>query len=569
MNDAFRSLLGQPHVERLGWTLLHFLWQGVVIAKLFAAARALAGRSLNARGRYILACAALALMTVSPVVTYALISNGSAAIPANSAAWAARPFAAAESQIAAREWRAALPSISEQVLPWLVALWFCGVVFCAVRLAGGWTVASRLRSPQSSRPAPAEWQQRLERLIARVGVSRPVQLLASSIAQTPAAIGYWKPVILMPIGALSGLPVEQVEALLAHELAHVLRNDYLVNLLQSAAEALLFYHPSVWWLSNEIRAEREHCCDDIAVAVSGDVLVYARALAAVESERPARLQAAMAASGGSLVNRIRRLLQTQQPGPQIQTGPGAAAALAVVLAAGIAAAAMNRETPKPLTGFAKMQTNTTSIEAPAIATLAPAFAEASRPARQSGERVAPSHESGRRVPPQDAPLAARASVEGSEYVVLTRTNESGEPGTVALYTGRGGDGDQDSEYHIHSSERSDRNPAERNPEEPAGRSESLAIRPGFWGWAIREPVLNRIEFRGVTEDFARSVLDRLPVREGRRISGAAREKMSALRVEYGRQLEFSLAEESDGGAILRIHPPGLANAEPLRLEARK
>src|ERR1700677_2488212 len=113
----------------------------------------------------------------------------------------------------------------------------------------------------------------------------------------------------MPGGALAGLPVDQVEALLAHELAHIWRNDYLVNLLQSVAEAVLFYHPAVWWVSEQIRAERELCCDDLAVAAcGGDVLTYARALAGVESFRPAHTDTVLAANGGSLVSRIRRLI---------------------------------------------------------------------------------------------------------------------------------------------------------------------------------------------------------------------------------------------------------------------
>jgi len=106
-----------------------------------------------------------------------------------------------------------------------------------------------------------------------------VRLLISALVQVPTVIGWLRPVVLVPVGALSGLPAEYLEALLLHELAHVRRHDYLVNILQSVAEALLFYHPAVWWVSGHIRAERELCCDDVAVAVSGDALTYARALA--------------------------------------------------------------------------------------------------------------------------------------------------------------------------------------------------------------------------------------------------------------------------------------------------
>ena len=138
----------------------------------------------------------------------------------------------------------------------------------------------RLRS-RLVRPAPSEWQQALDRLKTRIRVSRPVRLLVSSLVQAPAVVGWLRPVVLVPVGALAGLPAEQIEALLVHELAHIRRHDYLVNVLQSVVEALLFYHPAVWWVSGHIRTEREQCCDDVAVSVSGDVLTYARALAEI------------------------------------------------------------------------------------------------------------------------------------------------------------------------------------------------------------------------------------------------------------------------------------------------
>src|SRR5262249_14459722 len=138
-------------------------------------------------------------------------------------------------------------------------------------------------------------------------VSRRVRLLPTNRVDSPSVIGWLRPVILAPVGMLSGLAPQQVEALLAHELAHVRRHDYLVSVLQGIAESLLFYHPAVWWISNQIRTEREHCCDDLAVEASGDVLVYARALAALEAMRPAHVKALLSASDGSLLGRIQRL----------------------------------------------------------------------------------------------------------------------------------------------------------------------------------------------------------------------------------------------------------------------
>ena len=194
-----------------------------------------------------------------------------------------------------------------------------------LRLLGGWICAVRLRS-RLVRPAPSEWQQALDRLKTRIRVSRPVRLLVSSLVQAPAVVGWLRPVVLVPVGALTGLPPEQIEALLLHELAHIRRHDYLVNVLQSVVEALLFYHPAVWWISGHIRTERELCCDDVAVSVSGDVLTYARALAELESARPAHFRAAMAATGGSLAHRIARLLGQSRPASRTLSGPGIIAA---------------------------------------------------------------------------------------------------------------------------------------------------------------------------------------------------------------------------------------------------
>src|SRR6185295_5988417 len=151
--------------------------------------------------------------------------------------------------------------------------------------------------------------------------------------QAPTVVGWLRPVVLVPVGALAGLPADQVEALLLHELAHIRRHDYLVNILQSVAEALLFYHPAVWWVSGHIRTERELCCDDAAVSASGDALTYARALAQLESYRPAHLSSAVAANGGRLAGRIARLLGQSRPAVCAGVGPGVLAVTILLVAA--------------------------------------------------------------------------------------------------------------------------------------------------------------------------------------------------------------------------------------------
>ena len=218
--------------------------------------------------------------------------------------------------------RATVSSVeSEQFLSWVVMVWLAGAMVFWVRLAGGWVVAARMRS-MLVRRAPPEWQETLRELGAQIGLSRPVRLLVSALVQVPTVVGWLRPVVLVPVGALGGLPAEHLEALLLHELAHIRRHDYLVNMLQSVAESLLFYHPAVWWVSGHIRAERELCCDDVAVSISGDALTYARALAQLESYRPAHLSAALAANGGSLADRIARLLGQSRPAVRTGLGPG-------------------------------------------------------------------------------------------------------------------------------------------------------------------------------------------------------------------------------------------------------
>lgn len=199
-----------------------------------------------------------------------------------------------------------------RAMPWLLALWFAGVLSFSLRFAGGLVMVHRLKRTETSNNVQL-WQEKVASLSNRLRVSRPVRLFESALVEVPTVIGWLRPVILLPATALTGLSAEQLEALLAHELAHIRRYDYLVNLLQTSVETLFFYHPAVWWVSAQVRQEREHCCDDLAVAACGDVLIYARALTALEQMRCPAAQLAVAASGGSLLVRIQRLLRGRAP----------------------------------------------------------------------------------------------------------------------------------------------------------------------------------------------------------------------------------------------------------------
>lgn len=339
--NAMQTLFSQPWVERLGMTLLHFLWQGFIIAILYAATRQLLMRASSPQTRYLFACGALAAMMAAPLVTWRFLRPLD---ESTEAAYRIRvtPAASSSTSPAATAMlpdavRARVSSVQpEQFLSWVVVFWLAGAIAFWVRLAGGWVSAARMRSTQV-RSAPPEWQEILRRLGAQIGLFRSVRLLVSALVDVPMVVGWLRPMVLVPVGALGGMFPEHLEALLLHELAHIRRRDYLVNILQSVGESLLFYHPAVWWVSGHIRAERELCCDDLAVSATGDVLTYARALAQLEYYRPASLQAALGANGGSLRNRIARLLGKPRPVVRTNLGPGvvAVAGLLVVTAYGL------------------------------------------------------------------------------------------------------------------------------------------------------------------------------------------------------------------------------------------
>jgi len=311
----------------LGWALVHFLWQGAALAILLGVALAVI-RPTAARTRYTLSIVTLAAMLVVPIATtlrlhepgFSSSSQTAGAaqqateIPASaSPSPSPSPSPALSAPVAAV--KSLAPSDSrlrqslEPALPWLVVLWVLGVLILSVRLAYGWMAARRLRT-DGTRDVSASLQQVLARLAAQLRVHQPVRLLESLLIEVPAVIGWLRPIVLVPASALTGLTPQQLEVLLAHELAHVRRYDYLVNVIQCVIETLLFYHPAVWWVSRRIREEREHCCDDLVVGLCGDPHLYATALVGMERLRPATPRLALAATGGggSLLKRVKRLI---------------------------------------------------------------------------------------------------------------------------------------------------------------------------------------------------------------------------------------------------------------------
>ena len=301
-----------------GWTLVHFVWQGAAIAALAAAMLWLLGDA-EPRIRYAVCCLALAALLAAPVATAVMLSGDppmrrtpeSALLQRHVTIVGRVPGSTGIVILRSVESEAAAIAGSpiDPWLPGVLAVWFVGVCLLLARLGAGWWRIRELHRAASA-AAPSRWAAVGARVAAALSLPRVVWFVDWDASDTPMVIGYVRPIVLLPVAALAQLTPAQVEMILAHELAHVRRHDFLVNLLQATAETLLFYHPAVWWISRRIRIEREHCCDDVAVAACGDAVDYAAALSSIEARRaPLRARTlAVAATDGSLVERVRRLL---------------------------------------------------------------------------------------------------------------------------------------------------------------------------------------------------------------------------------------------------------------------
>ncbi|MBC7819140.1 MAG: PQQ-binding-like beta-propeller repeat protein [Planctomycetaceae bacterium] len=355
-------------VELLGWMLIHSVWLISVIVGVSAVGLGLL-RQRSANARYLFGCVALLLSlstlpavlvwgltrSVTPEEFGTLISTRSLTVIGGEAVDLdgtgetigidVGPELQGEPvQLEVRTWRnhdgrllmevdSPRPAEAHATTPmeltaWqqaesrlrphlalLVSGWLAGVVLLSVRPLIGWHSARRLQRVGLSEVSDS-LKEMLSRLAGRLGLRRAVRLFQSSLVQIPCVVGALKPVILLPASAIVGLSPEQLEALLAHELAHIRRHDFAMNVVQTLVETLLFYHPAIWWLSRQVRQEREHCCDDLAISVCGDVAGYARMLVTVEGLRGRVPQTSVAASGGSLVERIRRLLPSPHEQPR-------------------------------------------------------------------------------------------------------------------------------------------------------------------------------------------------------------------------------------------------------------
>jgi beta-lactamase regulating signal transducer with metallopeptidase domain len=310
-------------VRDFGWVLIHFLWQGAALAAIVPPLTLLCR---SAAQRYAAMLAVLALMAAAPVATFLALTR-----PDGAAGFAPTGFAPAPAPALLGAVTAAMTAPDTPWLEILVCSWIAGVLVLSLRLAGGWVVLERLRRDTGTLP-PALLR-RCRVLQQRLGLGREIAFVQSARLAVPAVIGWFRPIVLVPVSALAGLSPAQLDAVILHELAHIKRLDAFANLFQILVETLLFYHPAVWWLNRRIRIEREHCCDDVAVAMAGDAVDFALALTLLEAERalPAALLAATGnnAPDGAFKQRILRLLGPRHRRPVRR--PPLALALAVLI----------------------------------------------------------------------------------------------------------------------------------------------------------------------------------------------------------------------------------------------
>jgi beta-lactamase regulating signal transducer with metallopeptidase domain len=381
--NAVSQWLAPDVLRSLGLALSHFVWQGAAIAALAAAAMSFARK---ASARYVIGVAALAVMFVAPVLTFFVLNNSATALAVTPDV--ALVAAGNAAKVSAHHTAAAAPAepsvpVDINAMNWLVTVWFAGVLLFSLRTAGGFFVVARLRR-RDSHPVTAELLVRCRDLQQRLGIARAVRYCESLHLDAPAVLGWFRPVVFLPVSALTGLTEAQLRAVIAHELAHIRRFDAFVNVFQVAVETLLFYHPAVWWLNKRIRAERENCCDDVALSVCRNPAEYARALALMEEWRVAP-SLAMAANRGPLASRVARLLGLGEKGSGLRNAGVAFGILCVATAMMAANALFGIVRPASARSLFSLQTPAVEISSgePVITITAPRANAQAKPAQKA------------------------------------------------------------------------------------------------------------------------------------------------------------------------------------------
>ncbi len=339
--NQITNLLSDQVVHALGWTFIHSLWQGALLAVSLGIMLVLM-RKYSSTTRYRVSIGIMALFFLLGVTTFTTLYNNYQTtiiaetskvqtiikVPENISISAEhsqiskrfnnkKKILAEESKLLenknkSQSWLT-FKDYFDTHLPLVVTIWLLGIMVLLLRFLGSMAYVQRLKSYKTT-PLPEYWLLAAEQLADALDINASINFLSSKIAITPMAIGVLKPAIILPSKLLTGLTEEQIEAILIHELAHIKRNDYFINILQSLVEIIFFYHPAVWWISSAIRNERENCCDDITITMTGEAYDYASTLVMLEEERKRAIipSLAMAFFGPkySFKNRIQRLFES-------------------------------------------------------------------------------------------------------------------------------------------------------------------------------------------------------------------------------------------------------------------
>ena len=318
------NVLSDDFIRALGWTLIHSLWQGAVVALLYGATM-LVLKKASSRLRYRLSLIALMIIPVMFLLTFISIYPEKEAITTSNAETISVITGPVDAELIKTYLTEGHPAgffkdlfytsilYFEKYMPLFVLLWMMGLMVFSIRFLGGLAYTQRLKHHKTY-AVSKEWELHLKQISQKMKVSRPVKMVESAIIKMPMVIGFFKPVILMPLGALSNIPADQLEAIISHELAHVLRKDYIINIIQSVIELFFFFHPAVWWISKNIRIEREYKCDDLTLKFYDDPLIYVKALANINEMETnnefGRFATAFSNGKEQLLDRIQRMINT-------------------------------------------------------------------------------------------------------------------------------------------------------------------------------------------------------------------------------------------------------------------
>ncbi len=325
--NYLNEILTGDFIRALGWTILHSFWQVAIIAIVLGFVLLILGRS-SATTRYYVSGAAMLTGLLLAIITffgeYSSIQKSETVVQNvqhDNLVIIDKAESTTSESIQKLSFIEKSISYFDHHLPLIVLIWQMGTLVLLLKLLGGLAYSQRLKNHRTSTLSDY-WQNKLKELANTLEISETIKLMESAIIKAPVVIGYFKPVILFPLGAIAGLSQDQVEVILAHELAHIKRNDFLINIFQSVIEILFFFHPAIWWISANIRNERENACDDIALSVNKDSLILANALTKLEflNHKTPKLAAAFAGNKGSLLNRVKRIVNQHSTLPTFKEG---------------------------------------------------------------------------------------------------------------------------------------------------------------------------------------------------------------------------------------------------------